>query len=137
MTILLLLCLSASLMQAQITIGGNVYGGGNAGKLGGKTTVNIYAGDLHNVYGGARQANVGGSAFLHIDGEHASSYIVIDKAYGGNDIAGTIGSSAAIPTELTEVIKENMTDDEKKGKNIIDNTWNAFVRISNRTALRR
>ncbi len=123
-TILLLLCLSASLMQAQITIGGNVYGGGNAGNLGGQTTVNIYAGDLHNVYGGARQANVGGSAFLHIDGEHASSYIVIDKAYGGNDIAGTIGTSNAIPTELTEV----GTKDEKK--NEIDATWNAFIRIS-------
>ena len=69
------------------------------------------------------QANVGGSAFLHIDGEHASNYIVIDKAYGGNDIAGTIGASAAIPTELTEV----GTD---PGKNNIDETWNAFVRIS-------
>ena len=123
-TILLLLCLSASLMQAQITIGGNVYGGGNAGNLGGQTTVNIYAGDLHNVYGGARQADVGGSAFVHIDGEHASSYIVIDKLYGGNDIAGTIGTSNAIPTELTEV----GTKDEKK--NEIDATWNAFIRIS-------
>ena len=122
-TILLLLCLSASLIQAQITIGGNVYGGGNAGDLGGKTTVNIYAGDLHNVYGGARQANVGGSAFLHIDGEHASSYIVIDKAYGGNDIAGTIGSSKKLPTELTKV-------GTTTGLNNIDSTWNAFVRIA-------
>ena len=120
---LILLSLSGKQSQAQILIGGNIYGGGNAGDTGGKTTVNIYAGDLHNVYGGARQANVGGSAFLHIDGEHASNYIVIDKAYGGNDIAGTIGSSAAIPTELTEV----GTD---PGKNNIDNTWNAFVRIS-------
>ena len=91
-TTILLLCMSATLMQAQITIGGNIYGGGNAGNTGGKTQVNIYAGDLHNVYGGARQANVGGSAFLHIDGEYASNYIVIDKAYGGNDIAGSIGS---------------------------------------------
>ena len=124
-TILLLLCLSASLVQAQITIGGNIYGGGNAGDLGGKTTVNIYAGDLHNVYGGARQANVGGSAFLHIDGEHASNYIIIDKAYGGNDIAGTIGASDEIPSELTEVGTET-------GKNNIDETWNAFVRISNK-----
>ena len=120
------MCLSASLMQAQITIGGNVYGGGNAGNTGGKTTVNIYGGDLHNVYGGARQANVGGSAFLHIDGEHASSYIVIDKAYGGNDIAGTIGTSEEIPTALTEVGTET-------GKNNIDKTWNAFVRISTKT----
>ena len=125
-TILLLLCLSASLVQAQIVIGGNIYGGGNAGNTGGKTQVNIYAGDLHNVYGGARQANVGGSAFLHIDGEQASNYIVIDKAYGGNDIAGTIGASAEIPTELTEIGTE-------AGKNNIDNTWNAFVRISTKT----
>ena len=110
-------------VYAQIVIGGNVYGGGNAGYTGGKTTVNIYGGDLHNVYGGARQANVGGSAFLHIDGEHASSYIVIDKAYGGNDIAGSIGTSAALPSELTEVGTE-------AGKNKIDNSWNAFVRIS-------
>ena len=114
-------------VYAQIVIGGNVYGGGNAGDTGGKTTVNIYAGDLHNVYGGARQANVGGSAFLHIDGEHASNYIVIDKAYGGNDIAGTIGSpedvSETIPSELTEVGTE-------PGKNNIDASWNAFVRIS-------
>lgn len=80
-----------------------MYGGGNEGDTGGKTTVNIYGGDLRNVYGGARQADVKGSAFLHIDGEHASNYIVIDKAYGGNDIAGTIGTSSAIPTELTEV----------------------------------
>ena len=114
-------------VYAQIVIGGNVYGGGNAGDTGGKTTVNIYAGDLHNVYGGARQANVGGSAFLHIDGEHASSYIIIDKAYGGNDIAGTIGTSNTIPEELTEV----GTKEQKK--NEIDNTWNAFVRISTKT----
>ena len=115
--------LGTATAQAQIVIAGNVYGGGNAGDLGGKTEVSVYGGDIHQVYGGARQANVGGSAFVHIDGEHASNYIVIDKAYGGNDIAGTIGASAAIPTELTEV----GTD---PGKNNIDETWNAFVRIS-------
>ncbi len=113
--------------QAQIVIGGNVYGGGNAGDTGGRSTVTVYGGDLHNVYGGARQANVGGGAFLHIDGEHASNYIVIDKAYGGNDIAGTIGSpedvSKAVPAELTEV-------GTAPGKNNIDATWNAFVRTS-------
>ena len=40
-TILLLLCLSATLMQAQITIGGSIYGGGNAGDTGGSSKVNI------------------------------------------------------------------------------------------------
>ena len=109
-------------MQAQITIGGDVYGGGNAGDTNGNTNVTIYAGDLHNVYGGARQADVTGSTFVHIDGEHASSYIVIDKAYGGNDIAGTIGSNPAskvLPSELTRTTE-----------NGIDNTWDAYVRIS-------
>ena len=112
--------------QAQINIAGNVYGGGNAGDLGGKTEVLIYAGDIHQVYGGARQANVGGSAFVHIDGEHASNYIVVDKLYGGNDIAGTIGTSTAVPSELTEV-------GTAAGKNNIDNTWNTFVRTSTKT----
>ena len=121
-TILLLLCLSASWVQAQITIGGKVYGGGNAGNLGGSTTVSVYAGDIHEVFGGARQADVGGSAFVHIDGEHASSYIVIDKLYGGNDIAGTIGSSATLPTEL-----------KNTAENKVNATWNAFVRLSTKT----
>jgi hypothetical protein len=113
--------MSASLMQAQITIGGSVYGGGNAGDLGGKTKVSIYAGDIHQVYGGARQANVGGSTFVHIDGEHAveNSYIVIDKVYGGNDIAGTIGTSSAVPEQLTQA-----------NENQVNNEWNTFVRLS-------
>ena len=109
--------------QAQITIAGNVYGGGNAGDLDGKTEVLVYGGDIHQVYGGARQANVGGSTFVHIDGEHASNYIVIDKLYGGNDIAGTIGSSDELPSELTAV-------GTAEGQNNIDKTWNTFVRTS-------
>ena len=113
--------LGVTTAQAQITIAGNVYGGGNAGDLNGKTEVSVYAGDIHGVFGGARQANVGGSAFVHVDGEHASNYIVIDKVYGGNDIAGTIGTSDPIPFPL-----ENNTDG-------VDNTWNAFVRISTKT----
>ena len=111
--------LSALTVRAQITIGGNVYGGGNAGNLGGKTAVTICGGNLHEVYGGARQANVAGSAFVHIDGEHATSYIVIDKVFGGNDIAGNVGTSDDVPAEL-----------KQSDENGIDNTWNAFVRIS-------
>ena len=118
--------LGAMTAQAQINIAGNVYGGGNAGNLGGKTEVTIYGGDIHQVYGGARQANVSGSTFVHIDGEHASNYVVIDKLFGGNDIAGTIGSSDEVPSELTEV-------GTTAGKNNIDNTWNTFVRTSTKT----
>ena len=118
--------LGAVTAQAQINIAGNVYGGGNAGDVDGKAEVLVYGGDIHQVYGGARQANVGGSTFVHIDGEHATKYIVIDKLFGGNDIAGTIGTSDAVPSELTEV-------GTAAGKNNIDNTWNTFVRTSTKT----
>ncbi len=116
LTILLTLCLSAPLVKAQIKIGGNVYGGGNAGNLGGKTQVTIYAGDLNKVYGGARQADVAGSASVQVDGEKMSGDITINYVYGGNDIAGTIGKSDEIPAWVTE--------QEDYG---IDNTYNTFV----------
>ena len=118
--------LAAMTVQAQISIGGSIYGGGNAGDTGGSSKVTVYAGNLHAVFAGARMANVGGSSFVHLDGEHASDYILADYVYGGNDIAGTIGTSAEIPTELTEVGDKDLDPT----KNEIDNTWNAFVRIS-------
>ena len=119
-------------LHAQITIGGNVYGGGNEGNTGGNTTVTVHAGDLNRVFGGARMANVGGRTFVNIDGAHASSssYTLINYVYGGNDIAGTIGTSATIPTELTAVKSSEQDTDPKK--NGIDNHWNTFVRISSK-----
>ena len=129
--LLMLLLLSFSKAESQIVIGGNVYGGGNAGNTDGSSSVTVYAGDINAVFGGARKADVKGNAFVHIDGEHASDYIVINKVYGGNDISGAIsGSNAEVPKELTEVIKDGMTDAQKQGKNAVDNTWNAFLRIS-------
>ena len=112
-------------MQAQITIGGNVYGGGNAGDTGGSTTVTVRGGDISAVYGGARMSNVGGSTFVNIDGAHASEDILIATVYGGNDISGTIGEGnvqTTVPTEL-----ENF---EKAGVNAIDNSWKTFIRTS-------
>ncbi|MBE6259624.1 MAG: hypothetical protein E7107_02195 [Prevotella sp.] len=126
----MMMLLAASAVQAQIVIGGSVYGGGNAGDTGQGidensekkgTKVTIYSGDINAVYGGARMAKIGGSAFVHIDGEHASNYIVINKVYGGNDISGTIGSSATLPTELVDASEDG-----------VDNSWNAFVRISSK-----
>ena len=105
-----------------IKIGGNVYGGGNAGDTGGSATVTVRMGDIDgNVFGGARMANVAGSTFVNIDGEHApdNTFILINRVYGGNDIAGTIGKSTTIPTELMET-----------GENQITNAWNTFVRVS-------
>lgn len=114
-----MLLLAVLTAQAQIVIGGSVYGGGNAGDVSGRATVTVHAGDLNNVFGGARMANVEGSAFVNINGAEASDYIVINKLYGGNDIAGTIGTSASVPSELEAAATDG-----------VDNTWNAFVRIS-------
>ncbi len=123
-TILLLLCLSARLMQAQIVIGGHVYGGGNAGDTGGSTTVTIREGNLNRVFGGARMADVKGRAFTNIDGANASSYIVINRLYGGNDIAGTIGTSE---DELPAVVKTHAET------NNVGKDWNALLLISTKT----
>lgn len=47
--------------KAQITIGGNVYGGGNEGRVAGSTAVTVYGGNMSGcVFGGARSADVGG-----------------------------------------------------------------------------
>ena len=145
--ILLLTCPFS--VQAQIKIGGNVYGGGNQGNVNGSTKVTVRAGDIGaveeradqttpvanpkgKVFGGARMANVGGNTFVHIDGENASGYVLINQVYGGNDIAGTIGENKSaekvVPTELT-AIKSDPADTDPK-KNAVDNTFNSYVRIS-------
>ena len=119
----LLMILAVMSAQAQITIGGNVYGGGNKGDVDGNATVTVRAGDLNKVYGGARMADVGGRAFVNVDGAHASGYMLINYVYGGNDISGTISAmNTTAPNELTY-----------KAENNINNTWNAFVRISTKT----
>ena len=147
-TILMIVLLSTIVAQGQIKIGGNVYGGGNKGNVEGSTKVTVRAGDIGavaadaerpvdnprgHVFGGARMANVGGSSFVHIDGEHASGYILINQVFGGNDIAGTIGTAAAvgaeIPSELTAV-KKTEADATDYKKNAVDSTFNSYVRIS-------
>ena len=154
-TILILGLLSTvvALGQSNVPkIGGNVYGGGNKGKVKGNTNVTVKNGDLNNVYAGARMADVGGRAYVNIDGEEASGDIFITNVYGGNDIAGTIGSSTVpVKTEdnprgLTDVVpeptaaeittagtKDKAKENYKKAHpetNIVDETWNAYVRTS-------
>ena len=103
--------LGAVTTQAQITIGGNIYGGGNAGDMTGKTSVVIRSADIDgSVFGGARQANVGGSTFVNIDGNHMSGDILINYVYGGNDIAGTIGQSDEVPADLTKATEYGVNE---------------------------
>ena len=103
LTVILLLGLSASFVQAQIVIGGNVYGG-------------------------ARQANVGKSTFVNVGADHHD--VLINSVYGGNDISGTIGTSEDVPTELDEAVRNGITDatGDNAGKNY--KGYNTFVRIS-------
>ena len=152
-----------------IKIGGNVYGGGNKGKVDGNTRVTVKAGDIGHtdkpdedrpltnprgrVFGGARMADIGGNAFVNIDGENATGYMVINHVYGGNDVAGHIGTIPAnkkMPSELEEVIPEptdeqlteaSLTREQWRAaqktanpkKNNVDKTWDSYVRISTGT----
>ena len=143
-----------SFSVAQIKIGGNVYGGGNMGEVMGSTTVTVLAGDIGaaldpeadrplankkgKVFGGARMANVGGRTFVHIDGEHFTAhnatipdYIVVNQVFGGNDIAGHIGTGKVPKEELTAVKRDGHSEDADDPKrNAVDDTFNSFVRVS-------
>ena len=129
--------------DAQIKIGGNVYGGGNHAEVRGSSKVTVKAGDLQKVFGGARMANVKGHTFVNIDGENATDETTIVAVYGGSDISGTIGTPKAVgesrPSELTDVIateeeRASVTPAERKPyMNVIDDTWNCYVRTSRST----
>ena len=141
--------LAAHAQTTAIRIGGDVYGGGNHADVKGSTKVTVYAGDIGavldpeatrplddprgRVFGGARMANVGGNSFVHIDGENASDYILINQVYGGNDISGTIGKGT-VPSELTAVMPSPLPDGKTKADypklNDVDNKFNSFVRVS-------
>ena len=149
-----MILLSTIVAQGQIKIGGNVYGGGNHAEVKGSTKVTVLAGDIGavmdpnaerplkdpqgKVFGGARMANVGGNTFVHIDGESGvaegtPNYILINQVYGGNDIAGTIGTGT-VPDKLSAVLPstlpEGKTKEDYPEKNDVDNSFNSFVRIS-------
>ena len=119
---MILVLLTTVVVQGQIKIGGNVYGGGNQGEVKGSTKVTVYQGDLNKVFGGARMANIGGNAYVNIDGKNASGYTVINYLYGGNDIAGTIGTAAAVGETLPTELNGNPDG--------VDNTWNTYVHLS-------
>ncbi len=106
-------------------VGGNIYGGGNKGNVLGRTTVNVKGGNLNKVFGGARMANVRGNSYLNIDGAHATGYTVINYAFGGNDIAGTIGTAKAVDKPMPAELTGN--------KDGVDDTWNTYVHLSAKT----
>ena len=59
MAIIIMLFSFSAFTYADITIGGNVYGGGNRGTLEGTATVVVQSGKIEgDVYGGARMADI-------------------------------------------------------------------------------
>ena len=97
--------------QVKITIGGNVYGGGNQGEVGTEkteytfdkenstddmTSVIIRSGEIKNVFGGGRMAGVYGNSTVTIDGTTSTNQIIIGNVYGGNDIAGEVKGGAKV-----------------------------------------
>ena len=99
--------LAATAVQAQIMIGGKVYGG-------------------------ARQANVGKSTSVNIGADHHD--VIINAVYGGNDISGKIGEAIAetdaIPSCITEAGDNGITakTGDQAGKNF--NKYSTFVRTN-------
>ena len=126
----ILVFLTTAVAQGQIKIGGNVYGGGNKGNVDGSTKVTVYKGDLNKVFGGARMANVGGNAYVNIDGKNASGYMVINYLFGGNDIAGNIGTAAAVNETLPPELLDSETGANPDG---VTTSWNTYVHISTKT----
>ena len=112
------------LSSAQIKIGGNVYGGGNKGAVKGSTNVKVRQGDLQKVFGGARMGNVSGNSYVNIDGKNAEGYMVINYVFGGNDIAGKVGTGEAVSEGLPAEIAGN--------EDHVDNTWNSYVHLSSK-----
>ena len=112
------------LSSAQIKVGGNVYGGGNKGAVKGSTNVKVRQGDLQKVFGGARMGNVSGNSYVNIDGKNAEGYMVINHVYGGNDIAGKVGTGEAVSEGLPAEIAGN--------EDHVDNTWNSYVHLSSK-----
>ncbi|MBO4753738.1 MAG: hypothetical protein J5543_04030 [Bacteroidales bacterium] len=115
--LLLLLLLTSAVTpataQVKISIGGNVYGGGNQGEVGteqseytfdkenttdDRTSVIIRSGEIKNVFGGGRMAGVYGNSTVTIDGTTSTNRIIIGNVYGGNDIAGEVKGGAKVKT---------------------------------------
>ena len=67
------------------------------------------------VYGGARQADVKGSTFVDVGAAYHD--VLISYVYGGNDISGNIGYSEDIPAAIEDEVTNGITDEEGKNKN--------------------
>ena len=110
--LLFLFCFCVLDASAQITIGGNVYGGGNRGDLKGTATVVVQSGTIKgDVFGGARMADVEPETFeeqtingVTLPKDYATHVLIwggdVKNVYGGNDITGNISGGTNVAAAL-------------------------------------
>ena len=120
---------------AEIVIKGNVYGGGNEGKLTGNTNVELRGGVIEgSVYGGARMADVTDRTYVNINAAAATSALVVEAVYGGNDIAGVVGAANVESTMPT--IANKVEARLKQGlPTVIDCMYDSYNKLHNRANL--
>jgi len=79
------------LIQKSNTVAGNAYGGGNAAAISGSATLTMTAGTVGNLYGGGNAAGVGSTATVNMNGGTVTTGI-----YGGCNSTGTIAGAVAV-----------------------------------------
>ena len=108
-----------------------VYGGGNQADLMGHTKVELLGGNIRarGVFGGARMADVWGYGNVLVDGVNLKNDLLVNYVYGGNDVAGKIAPSET--WDWTKLMSPNMVRPFDPIAAGVDNTWNAYVRLTN------
>ncbi len=105
---------------------GNIYGGGNLGDLDGQTAVTLQGGDIQgSVFGGARMANVGKYSYVNVDGKSQLHDLTVNRVYGGNDVSGNVGGKLSGTKGQTEGLP--FTPEVNNGTVFVDNLFQSFI----------
>ncbi len=124
---------ASPLLATKKGIWGKMFGGGRQGSVVGKsalmpgrnapagvgTRVYVYSGIVDQVFGGARMADIEGGTYVEIN-DHSEHHFhtIVRKVYGGNDVAGSIGSGKVKPIfENKHAVRNTfvrITEDPKK-----------------------
>ena len=104
-----MMLLTGGLAMAQVTVNGNVYGGGNAADVGANATVNIAAGSMVNVYGGGKgeHTTVVGDVTVNIGKFTKTTSSGTETVTGAAAITGSVYGGSALGTVNSAVTKND------------------------------
>ena len=131
-----MMSLTGSHALAQVTVNGNVYGGGNAADVGADATVNISAGTMVNVYGGGKGQNttVVGDVTVNIGKFTKTTDSGTQTVTGEATITGSVYGGSALGTVNAAVTKDDgvitgrtASDDKSTSVNIFRSTIDGSV----------